>query len=517
MLVLPSSNMQQARSKKLMVSLCGLALSSVFLINNKAVVHADSVNDNGAQSDAISWDSDQDDSQVVTQQTNASQTKTEQSMPQKADNSQQNATQSVQNGAEMSTVRSSSEQRSLINQTKDAEISSATDNQSSRANLVSKVDDAQADKPVTINNPSNNQVHVHYVKTDGTDAGVSDFVININKSGTGSYQIPSGYQLASGDGKYNTNYSSHTTSGFGGYSVHADDSTGGGQYIGKYDPTDPARNKSGAAGEDGNGDYFSDSYDVPGYDGVINTNDLRKLLGTGNYTYIIPMSSVHGFFPGERAVIDSDGIVGYSNDSYGDSPYGYGGYGSSNRRPLQSDHVYRILSGNASSLGGAKVEDMGDVSENDGLLKVYNQVAEGAPDIIIKPRMNYNTVTNSSFSGDSVKSVNGNTVNVVVTKPQNVDPATDARMKATATRTIKINFPGSIPPSYKNIVNDKGELIQTVTFTRTGQEDALTGNLIDNTLTPWKSNNQDPSFLGFPERTLPRIPGYTLKITPVQA
>ena len=40
-----------------MASLCGLALSSVFLINNKMVVHADSLN-NDDQSNAITWDSD---------------------------------------------------------------------------------------------------------------------------------------------------------------------------------------------------------------------------------------------------------------------------------------------------------------------------------------------------------------------------------------------------------------------------------------------------------------------------
>ena len=126
--------------------------------------------------------------------------------------------------------------------------------------------------------------------------------------------------------------------------------------------------------------------------------------------------------------------------------------------------------------------------------------------------------TTYQFADNSgnVKSVNGNTVNVILTKPQSVNPASDTRCHSQATRTIQINFPdGQIPQSYDGIVDKSGKLVQTVYFTRTATEDALTGNILQ--YGNWTSDNQDPNFIGFPERTLPRIPGYTLSIKPAAA
>ena len=175
-----------------MVSLCGLALSSLFVLNNKSVVHADVTQGNNAG--AITWDSDQDDSAVVNQTQNASST-----------NSAQSDVQSDAKSVETSTVRSSSVNRPSVNQN-NAKNSSVANDQSSRANLVSKVNDAEANKPVTITDPANNQVIVHYVNRNGgeiNDPNIKQNVpISTSTTGRGSYQAPTGYTLNNPNGKY---------------------------------------------------------------------------------------------------------------------------------------------------------------------------------------------------------------------------------------------------------------------------------------------------------------------------
>lgn len=142
----------------------------------------------------------------------------------------------------------------------------------------------------------------------------------------------------------------------------------------------------------------------------------------------------------------------------------------------------------------------------------HNHIVENG--IVIVPVHKTNIVIFNDDSGNAV-SFSGNTVNVALTKPQSIDPATNSQLHSSAMRTIKIDFPNNvIPPSYKNIVDSNGVLLQTVKFTRTGQMDMLTDAIISSSLGPWKSDNSDPDFLGFPERTLPRIPGYTLSIKP---
>ena len=141
-----------------------------------------------------------------------------------------------------------------------------------------------------------------------------------------------------------------------------------------------------------------------------------------------------------------------------------------------------------------------------------NDVKEGT---VIVPVHKTNSFTFSDNSGN-VKSVNGNTVDVVLTKPQQiVNPDSNTFCHSQATRTIQINFPdGQVPDSYKGIVDKSGKLVQTVHFTRPATEDALTGNIL--WYGNWTSDNQDHNFIGFEARTLPRIPGYTLSIKPAQ-
>lgn len=61
---------------------------------------------------------------------------------------------------------------------------------------VSRVDATMKNSLVTITNPVNNIVYVHYVETDGTSAGVGDYnIINLGFSERTLLYIP-GYTLS---------------------------------------------------------------------------------------------------------------------------------------------------------------------------------------------------------------------------------------------------------------------------------------------------------------------------------
>ena len=103
-------SMIQSKNLKLKLGLCGLALTSFLALNSRSVVHADTVSGNNAG--AITWDSDQDDSQVVHEDSN-------QSQPTQNAQGQAPATQSVQSNvqkrAEKSAVRVSNFDTSAVN------------------------------------------------------------------------------------------------------------------------------------------------------------------------------------------------------------------------------------------------------------------------------------------------------------------------------------------------------------------------------------------------------------------
>lgn len=63
-------SMVESKNLKLKLGLCGLALTSFLAINAHSTVHADTVQDNANNQSAITWDSDQDDSQVVKEDSN---------------------------------------------------------------------------------------------------------------------------------------------------------------------------------------------------------------------------------------------------------------------------------------------------------------------------------------------------------------------------------------------------------------------------------------------------------------
>ena len=105
-----SKSMVESKNLKLKLGLCGLALTSFLAINAHSTVHADTVDSGNAN--AITWDSDQDDSQVVKEDSN-------QSQPTQNAQGQAPAVQSVQSNnqkrAETSAVRVSNFDTRVVN------------------------------------------------------------------------------------------------------------------------------------------------------------------------------------------------------------------------------------------------------------------------------------------------------------------------------------------------------------------------------------------------------------------
>ena len=110
-----SKSMVESKNLKLKLGLCGLALTSFLALNSRSVVHADTVS--GSNAGAITWDSDQDDSQVVHE--DSQQEKLTQSVQTQGAVQSAPATQSVQSNnqkrAETSTVRVSNFDTSAVN------------------------------------------------------------------------------------------------------------------------------------------------------------------------------------------------------------------------------------------------------------------------------------------------------------------------------------------------------------------------------------------------------------------
>ena len=112
-----SKSMVESKNLKLKLGLCGLALTSFLAINAHSTVHADTVN--GSNTNAITWDSGQDDSQVVSEE--PQQEKPAQSVQTQGTVQDQKApaTQSVQSNvqkrAEKSVVRVSNFDTSTVN------------------------------------------------------------------------------------------------------------------------------------------------------------------------------------------------------------------------------------------------------------------------------------------------------------------------------------------------------------------------------------------------------------------
>lgn len=525
------------KNRKLAASLCGLALSSLFLIGSKSLVHADTVN-NANSAAEMTFDEDN-------------------SIVNDASSAQNNSAISVSgtNGASMQ----KSDKSFVINNNINSTSAQVNYNAESGASTVSgrktaRVNATENSKPITISNPANNTVHVHFVNSKGQDItgqngkkiNVGDYDIKNMTASQGSYTVPNGYTLNNPAGKYNisnTPYSDYQKQHGNLPVVVRDDSKGTENAM--YNLTDPVvhvqfrdQNTGSVVGTQKinlskmGSSYYGNHYNVPasyvddsGEDWQFNksqdinysgTVSLRANDGT-NQTYTGSLSASSREI---KSLLDRLGVYLDSGQSVS-LPYIPITDGSFHIYQPDFGSNYVTATGSIDrSIRSLYAADSGGsiniTASPSGPVKYsffpHNHIVENGT--VIVPVHKTSIVIFNDNSGNAV-SFSGNTVNVALTKPQSVDPAANSQLHSSATRTIKIDFPNNvIPPSYKNIVDSNGVLTQTVKFTRTGQIDMLTGNIISSSLGSWRSDNSDPNFLGFPERTLPRIPGYTLNIKP---
>lgn len=431
------------QNKNLKLGLCGLALTSFLAVNVHSVVHADTVQDSNANNNAITWDSDSDDSQVVkeeSQQDNATQNVQTQGATQ-----DQKATQSVQLAPKQATVQSNV-------QIKQAQSKVAVSNVSSTSAVQNRVEtsivrqsntdvravnrlntdnktvkvanvDATTQSNISINKPKDNKVIVHFIDSNGKAVG-GDYSIDTTKNGDGQYKLTNGYQTLNGNTGYNVAYATHD--------VH----------------------------HDATGHYEDYSYQ----DGYTDTTTGNTLYGSnGEYS----SSS------GDEYLTTGSGV--YFDDS-----------GS-------------IMTTNKD---GTVTADPND--GHTGITTYTPHYATGSTWVEDSPAYDETVVDKDSFTDKSgnVKSVTGNVVNLVVVKPQSVNDASQTRKSAE--RIIYVNLPDDqgVRDRYKGLLNGNNQIVQTISFTRSITQDALTGNILSET------NWQGPS--SFPAVTLPDIPGYTM-------
>ena len=174
--------MTESKNLKLKLGLCGLALTSFLALNTHSIVHADTVDANNDQN-AITWDADnnlqvvkQSAVQSSVQKQNVPTTQSVQSNVQEKKQiavSSVSSTPAIQKRAEMGIVRQSNAQTSTVNR---LNANVVRNNQAKVANVNATVKDV----PVQITNSQNNQVIVHYVKSNGQSAGLADQTIDLS-------------------------------------------------------------------------------------------------------------------------------------------------------------------------------------------------------------------------------------------------------------------------------------------------------------------------------------------------
>ena len=550
--------MVESKNLKLKLGLCGLALTSFLALNSRAnTVHADTVN--GGNASAITWDSDQDDSQVVKEdsqqqmpaQSEHVQAPAVQSVPvqnkveqpaQKQATVQSNvqnrqsqpnvavanvsSTQAMPNRAEKSIVRQSNVETSTVNR---LNADSAYNNQ---ANVSVKVANLDATIPTRITNPQNNQVIVHYVKTNGQSAGLADQMIDVTKSGTFNYNVPAGYQLS--NPKYTNTETTHDVT-YTGILTESEYQNPDTISADKLKHVTFLTNLGSTVGFPGisvdNPFLFSDGR----LDNGSNYLTGQQLLDAGFSLDDLKNSMIYYYASAHHPEdIAAAGDTDYSPSGEFENGKYYGRWPGH----IMDQRLYPVneFYDNNSFIMSDNLTKIDKILTN---LKKYewNEYGLDDPDHptdhnrpYTKDFSDYYVITYSPMSdakynyvepvhdayvfqdnSGQVKSVAGNHVNIAVTKPQNVDPnSSDCRRQAQ--RVIHVAFPNGVKPkSYDSITDSAGNkltldsnnnLTQTVTFTRTKTVDGLTGTTLSQT--SWKQTGAINAV------TLPAIPGYTM-------
>ena len=125
----------QNKNLKLKLGLCGLALTSFLAVNAHSVVHADTVSDSNANKNAITWDSDSDDSQVVKEQPR-----------------QQTSLQSVQTQAKQSAVQASQSQPVQNKKIMVSDVSSTVRQSNAQTSTVNRLNGNKSQANIKVSN-----------------------------------------------------------------------------------------------------------------------------------------------------------------------------------------------------------------------------------------------------------------------------------------------------------------------------------------------------------------------------
>ena len=625
-----SKSMVESKNLKLKLGLCGLALTSFLAINAHSTVHADTVS--GSNAGAITWDSDQDDSQVVSeepQQDNVSQSVQTQGAVQSAP-----ATQSVQSNnqkrTEKSAVRVSNFNTSAVNRNN-------VNNQRNNANVkVATVHDTaqmpvqkqkvaqfnQGSKVYTLN--GSNQLSKNngdgYVITNAgmyngraVDIGVTINSVQDNQGTyttkwsngdtadiTGKTDASFKYQNSVLAGTQQNNVTvpdqtrprtanvTHNYTFKGAFTGHQISSDGLANWYTILDPRDLARElarqkipvtdeaaiakvagamlsqaststdqltgfwnaaknynvntKQGAwtsdiVESDGTtaGTFTLRHVDLSKTGPLIVGSDKPDFLGAKETTATLwLLKNVHptGYHwldsdcPAYRA--DDDGRVSLKNIDLDDRAF-VSSLTFNDAKKYQNDLTGSI---DYSYTTPDQVTDQLQLANKTDANLNYNYTVglydAQTGDLITDLKAEYKGKTgvqatsSSSVMNNAIKNkiqqINQNKATVSYTgtsanddvafyqETRQVNPqSTDVNRKAQ--RVIHVTFPNGVKPaSYDGIVDQNNNIVQTVTFTRTGTENVVSGQ---KTYGPWQQHG------GFSAVTLPSIPGYTMTTTGV--
>lgn len=562
-------SMVESKNLKLKLGLCGLALTSFLAINAHSTVHADTVQDNANQN-AITWDSDQDDSQVV-----------------KEESQQQVAPQSVQKQAKQSTVQASQSQPVQNKKVMVSDVSSVSVSQkraetsnlrqsNAQTSTVSRLNaDNHRAKTVKVSNiDSDAQAPVQTQVIAKLSPKAKTYAISIATTSNANEPVPySGY----------SRYDGHTYYGYDGWIYNGqiydreqqsalETALGGDIYSPSFRAKaeqvatiNPQWITSGTEFLTDTGVTYNNQRvglliipkftelktneiysDDPSYSGMLSQYNGYILPYTEGFLPALPITDMewtgselepnkdenwHMTYSYTAVPIDMNTgktISGISLDGTATKPCNLQTY-TFNQTDQYGGDSYMTPFSETTITGSAISSDQNLVSPyiklfldgiNSGKIQPYSSYNDfpgsRGGDYGSKWSMynHYNTedselkghgqnTTYHKFIDDTIVPYTENLLYLTL-KTRQVNPDSP-NAKKQAKRIIHLNFPNGVrPDSYNNIVDKDNNVVQTVTFTRSGTE-----NLADGSVQwgPWQGDGK------FAPVTLPGIPGYTMVTT----
>lgn len=593
--------MVESKNLKLKLGLCGLALTSFLALNARAnTVHADTVNANNNQN-AITWDADNDDSQVVSeepqQEKPAQSVQTQAPAVQKQQVAQsaqpkQSAVQSapVQSKAAQSvqkqtTVQSKQRQVAVSNVSSTVSASNRAERSTVRQSSVQTSTVNRVNVQSQRNNQLNANVKVSNVNSDAQMPVQTQVIAKLsNKAKTYAISIPTASQKDMP--MTYSGYDMHVTADEYGKGWSYDGWIYNGQYynfkdqnaletalgnsdvnVAKVATLNPEYTMNGTEfltdtgitynnhrlgvliipkftelkqlTDYANGDRSDIRYQNNGFLSAYPAGFLPALAPTemewtGSQLTPNPDENWHMTYSYTAVPIDMNTgqtISGVSIDGTATKETNIQTY-MLNQTDEYGGHSYMTPFSDTTVTGGTVSSDQNLVSPyikpfldliNSGKITPYQ--ANGSPS-------NFNLPYNGDYGGqaglfnhcnveDSTLDGNGQNTTLhkfidstvipytqnlfyLTLKTREVNP-NDARAKRIAQRVIHVNFPNGVKPaSYNGIVDNNNNIVQTVTFTRSGTENLADGSVQWGS---WQGNGT------FSPVTLPDIPGYTMVTT----